>query len=164
MSTCAQKKTNMNNPNPIYFYHQDDPKTGYMSNFSKHPIVVNNKFYATSEHYFQSKKFEGTVHEERVRLANSPMIAAIMGRNKNSPLRKDWEQVKDQIMYKALEEKFNQHPDICEKLLSTGNAILIEHTKNDSYWADGGDGTGLNKLGLLLMRLRDEFRKKTIKT
>jgi len=35
---------------------------------------------------------------------------------------------------------------------------LIEHTKNDSYWADGGDGSGKNRLGQLLMELRNQLR------
>jgi N-glycosidase YbiA len=39
-------------------------------------------------------------------------------------------------------------------LLSTRNALLVGHTRNDSYWADGGDGSGLNRLGHLLMELR----------
>ena len=36
---------------------------------------------------------------------------------------------------------------------------MIEHRKADSYWGDGGNGTGKNKLGKLLMRLRTELRK-----
>ncbi|USN89295.1 NADAR family protein [Serratia fonticola] len=44
-------------------------------------------------------------------------------------------------------------------LLSTGNSQLIEHTKNDNYWADGGDGTGRNMLGIILMETRDYLKK-----
>ncbi|MEO5928954.1 MAG: NADAR domain-containing protein, partial [Candidatus Kapaibacterium sp.] len=43
-------------------------------------------------------------------------------------------------------------------LLDTGNAEIIEHTKRDTYWGDGGDGSGRNMLGLILMRVRDELR------
>jgi hypothetical protein len=28
----------------------------------------------------------------------------------------------------------------------------------DSYWGDGGDGSGKNMLGKILMRVRDELR------
>lgn len=38
----------------------------------------------------------------------------------------------------AVLEKFKQNEDAREVLLSTGNSQLIEHTKNDNYWADGG--------------------------
>lgn len=44
-------------------------------------------------------------------------------------------------------------------LLETGEDDLIEHTVKDRYWADGGDGSGKNRLGVLLMRLRSEIRK-----
>jgi hypothetical protein len=62
-------------------------------------------------------------------------------------------------MRAALQAKFAQHPGLRSFLLQTGDAELIEHTKNDSYWADGGDGTGKNRLGQLLMELRTELRK-----
>jgi predicted NAD-dependent protein-ADP-ribosyltransferase YbiA (DUF1768 family) len=43
-------------------------------------------------------------------------------------------------------------------LLGTGEAELVEHTRNDNYWGDGGDGTGKNRLGQLLIELREELR------
>jgi predicted NAD-dependent protein-ADP-ribosyltransferase YbiA (DUF1768 family) len=33
-------------------------------------------------------------------------------------------------------------------------------TENDSYWGDGGDGSGRNMLGQVLMRVREELRGK----
>lgn len=62
-------------------------------------------------------------------------------------------------MYEALRLKFGTHADLKEKLLSTEDARLVEHTTRDSYWGDGG-GKGKNRLGVLLMRLRAELRKK----
>jgi N-glycosidase YbiA len=61
-------------------------------------------------------------------------------------------------MLDALRAKFTQHEGLKSKLLATGDARLVEHTKNDSYWADGGDGTGRNRLGELLMKVRAELR------
>ena len=57
-------------------------------------------------------------------------------------------------MYDGLKRKFKTHIELRDRLLATGEAILIEHTHKDSYWADGGDGKGKNRLGILLMRLR----------
>jgi ribA/ribD-fused uncharacterized protein len=62
-------------------------------------------------------------------------------------------------MYDACLAKFSQHPDLKQLLLDTGDAIIIEHTKNDNYWGDGGDGTGRNQLGKTLMRVRDTLRQ-----
>ena len=96
-------------------------------------------------------------HEETVRQAKSPMIAARLGRSRAHPLRTDWETVKDEIMREALRAKFTQHPRLFSLLLATGDANLVEHTNNDSYWGDGGDGTGRNRLGELLMELRGQL-------
>ncbi len=141
----------------IQFYRVNEPY-GQFSNFSPHSVQLHGRIWPTTEHYFQAQKFAGTEHEEAVRSAKSPMVAARMGRSRERPLRPDWEQVKDEIMREALRAKFNQHPGLKSLLLSTGNATLVEHTSNDRYWADGGDGSGLNRLGQLLMELREELR------
>ncbi|HEV2691846.1 MAG TPA: NADAR family protein [Verrucomicrobiae bacterium] len=143
--------------NQILFYKINDPHGGF-SNFSPHPFELNGRRWLTSEHYFQAQKFIGTEHEELIRLAASPMTAAKMGRDRARPLRKDWEIVKDDVMREALRAKFAQHPALRQELLDTQDAKLIEHTVNDRYWADGGDGTGGNRLGELLMELREQIR------
>ena len=38
--------------------------------------------------------------------------------------------------------------------------ILVENSKIDSYWGIGKKGTGKNKLGKLLMKIRKECNKK----
>ena len=100
--------------------------------------------------------------QEKIRQIASPMDAALEGRNRQNPLRVDWEEVKDKVMLQALRMKFSQNPEIAKELLATGDAILIEHTQNDAYWADGGDGSGKNKLGLLLMQVREELKNLTL--
>ena len=62
-------------------------------------------------------------------------------------------------MYIALYAKFTQHEPLMKLLLDTGDRKLVEHTSRDSYWGDGGDGSGQNKLGKLLMRLREELKE-----
>jgi N-glycosidase YbiA len=143
---------------PIRFYKVDD-EYGCFSNFAPHPIRMKEKIWPTSEHYFQAQKFAGTEHEEEIRLVKSPMIAARMGRDRKRPLRPDWESVKDEIMLEAVRAKFSQSEELRGILLSTGDAEIIEHTSNDGYWGDGGDGSGLNMLGKTLMLVREELRK-----
>ena len=140
----------------IRFYKTTEAYGGF-SNFSPHPIELKGRIWPTSEHYFQAQKFAGTEHEEVVRSAKSAMVAARMGRSRERPLRPDWEAVKDEIMREALRAKFTQHAELRSLLLATGKALLVEHTANDRYWADGGDGTGKNRLGQLLMELRDKL-------
>lgn len=142
----------------INFYRVGDPY-GFFSNFAPYPIVIDGITWPTSEHYFQAQKFADPATQERIRTAASPMDAATLGRDRSFRLRPDWEQVKDDVMYAALQAKFTQHPELHAQLLATGEALLVEHTTNDAYWGDGGDGRGRNMLGTLLMRLRDELRR-----
>ena len=73
--------------------------------------------------------------------------------------RSDWDSAKLHVMYKALLAKFIQHERLRQLLLSTGDRKLVEHTFNDSFWGDGGTGSGLNHLGKLLERVREFVRK-----
>lgn len=140
----------------IRFYKTTD-QFGAFSNFSRHPVTINGKVYPTTEHWFQSQKFAGTPHEEEVRQAATPALAAKMGRDRARPLRSDWEEVKIDIMKEGLLAKFTQHDKLKKLLLSTCNERIIEHTVNDSYWGDGGDGRGENMLGQLLEWTRDQI-------
>lgn len=142
----------------IEFYKVSEPY-GQFSNFAPFPIELDRKRWPTTEHYFQAQKFPGTPRAEAIRQATSPMIAARMGRSRECPLRPDWEQVKDEIMHRAVLAKFLQYPELQQLLLATGNAEIVEHTRNDSYWGDGGNGKGLNKLGKILMQVREELRQ-----
>jgi N-glycosidase YbiA len=143
----------------IIKFYQTNEEYGCFSNFADYPIELKGKSWPTSEHYFQAQKFVGTKHEEEIRKINSPMMAAQLGRDRKKPLRRDWEKVKDSIMRDAVLAKFRQHEDLQEILLATGDAKIIEHTENDRYWGDGGDGKGQNKLGRILMSVRSELRQ-----
>lgn len=144
-------------PDVINFYRVSGD-FGCFSNFAPYPIQVDGKQWPTSEHYFQAQKFEDREHQEAIRKTKSPMIAARMGRDRKKPLRHDWESVKVEVMRRAVRAKFTQHEDIYRILLSTGDARIVEHTENDSYWGDGGDGSGKNMLGRILMEIREQLR------
>jgi len=141
----------------IRFYREGDAY-GFLSNFSPHPIVVDGTPWPTSEHYFQAQKFSDQAHVAAIQRAQTPSEAKRLGQTRSAPLRPDWEAVKDDIMYKCLRAKFTQHPELRKELLASGEAKIVEHTANDRYWGDGGDGSGKNALGILLMRLREELK------
>jgi ribA/ribD-fused uncharacterized protein len=143
-------------PEVINFYSTTG-EYGCFSNFSRHAIHLKGKRWPTSEHYFQAQKFAGEPDEEEIRKSARPSEAAAMGRDRKRPLRRDWEAVKEQVMLEALRAKFTQHEDLNAILLGTGDAVLVEQTANDSYWGDGGDGSGKNRLGHLLMQVRAEL-------
>lgn len=135
---------------------------GCFSNFSAHGITLKDKFWRTTEHYFQAQKFAGTEWEDKIRELSTPKDAAIAGRDRKKPLRADWESVKDDIMREAVRAKFSQHADLHEILLSTGEAEIVEDAPNDYYWGCGKTGTGQNKLGQILVEIRGELRAESV--
>lgn len=139
--------------NEIKFYKTSEPY-GFLSNFAPYPIFIDRIVWPSSEHYFQSSKFQCKEIKSIIRSIESPMKAAIEGRSKTNLIRDDWELVKNDFMRKAIKAKFFQHHDLKISLLKTGESFLVEHTDKDSYWGDGGNGLGKNVLGLLLMELR----------
>ena len=141
----------------INFYSVSD-EFGEFSNFAAYPITLDGERWPTSEHYFQAQKFADQSYRQKIRKANSPMLAARLGRDRKQKLRRDWEAVKVGIMRDAVLAKFTQHDELRALLLSTGDAKLVEHTTNDDFWGDGGDGSGRNMLGRILMQVRDSLR------
>ncbi|KAJ8773060.1 hypothetical protein K2173_028237 [Erythroxylum novogranatense] len=155
----------------IFFYKTWDPY-GAFSNFSPHPIQMPDSnggylMWASVEHYYQANKFIGVNDPaakdciEKIKSAKSPEEAARMGRSmqRQRPdlVRSDWEDVKIDIMYKALRCKFSIYPHLNSMLLSTAGSILVEASPHDRFWGGGREGEGLNYLGRLLMKLRSEF-------
>ena len=147
----------MNEDSTIKFYSENG-KYGEFSNFAQFPIKLKGKIWKTTEHYFQAQKFSGSEYANKIRKATSPMKAAELGRTRKVKIRPNWDNMKDNVMYEALKAKFTQHKELRELLLNTEDKVLIEHTENDSYWGDGGNGKGKNRLGKLLMKLRTELK------
>jgi hypothetical protein len=61
-------------------------------------------------------------------------------------------------MKEGLLAKFIRHKDARKALFSTGSYNIVEHTQNDAYWGDGGNGHGKNRLGELLVQVREELK------
>lgn len=72
------------------------------------------------------------------------------------PLNKStWDRKKDVVMYNVLKCKFDQHSELKEQLISEPRVLVEENY--DKYWGNGVNGEGKNKLGKLLMKLRQEY-------
>ena len=143
----------------IIRFYSVNAEYGEFSNFAPYPIMLRGKRWPTTEHYFQAQKFESRADQEEIRNANTPMLAARWGRDRKRKLRRDWERVKVGVMREAVEAKFRQHEELSALLLDTGEAMLVEHTENDEFWGDGGDGSGRNELGRILMAVRQRLRE-----
>lgn len=131
---------------------------GWLSNFYPSPIQISGKSYPTVEHWFQSQKFSNDALQEKIRLAPSASKAKHLGKTRDPSFNTEWNEKRDQIMYEGLTAKFQQHPDLAAKLLATGTATLQEHSPWDSYWGSGRTGSGMNRMGHLLMQIRTELQ------
>ena len=133
----------------------------WLSNFYTAPIEVDGIHYLNNEAAFQAAKCNN--FKDRVFFSDlAANEAKWLGRR--IQLREDWEQIKDEEMYKAVLAKFTQNPDLMEKLLQTENTELIEgNTWNDRYWGvDLKTGKGENRLGKILMRVRKELQEDNV--
>ena len=126
----------------------------FLSNFYNAPVTWDGVTYQNNESAFQSAKVIPDGRRAFAELDASD--AKKLGRQ--VPLREDWEEVKDDVMRKAVYAKFSQNEDLKEKLLATGNDILEEgNTWGDRVWGTV-NGVGENRLGKILMRVREELR------
>lgn len=146
----------LDNQQTVYYFTPHGP-FGMFSNFYHIPIIIDDKKYNTVEHYFQSQKSPYPKMQEEIRKCSTPQQAKSMG--SSIQLRRDWEQCKENVMMKALRAKAYSSVEFRELLLSTGTREIVENNPYDSYWGTGSSGYGKNRMGKLLMRLREELRK-----
>lgn len=127
----------------------------FLSNFYNSPVTYEGITYQNNEAAFQAMKV--TTDEIRKQFADlPPNLAKRKGRNVQ--LRNDWEAVKEQYMYEIVLAKFKQNRDLKKRLLATGTSELIEgNTWGDVIWGMC-KGQGENKLGKILMRIRNELK------
>ena len=132
----------------------------FLSNFFSSKIEHEGRVYDNGEAMFHSFKNPSSKYKDSL-VGVDPSRAKKRGRNVQ--LRHDWEEVKDECMYITVKAKFTQNQDLKEKLLATGDAMLIEgNTWNDKYWGVCY-GKGKNKLGQILMRVREELKEEILK-
>lgn len=139
-----------------------DGSFAFLSNFYVSPFPWRGNKYQTVEHAFQAAKTLNPIERQRIAAATTPGRAKRLGRSVH--LRPDWEEVKEQIMYECVNAKFHSSLELMLALLATGDQELVEGTT----WCDNEWGNctcpkcvnveGKNKLGKILMRVREEIR------
>ncbi len=124
----------------------------WLSNFYEREFELDGRTWPTVEHYFQAMKTHDHRQQEWIRAAPDPATAKRRGRK--ATLRGGWMRYRHEVMFRALEAKFRQHPDLKERLIATENAYLEEGNDwGDDYWGTV-DARGANHLGYLLMEVR----------
>lgn len=123
----------------------------FLSNFYLCEVEFEEDIYPSAEHAYQAAKTIDPDVRKMIRELSSPGKAKRAG--KNIRIRPDWRNWRTYYMHQILVAKFSI-PELREKLLSTGNSILIEgNVWNDIYWGVC-NGRGENHLGKILMEIR----------
>ena len=138
----------------------------FLSNFSPHKVLwltVPGGWCPTAEHAYQASKTPELKQKITISKLATPGQAKRAG--KLVRLHADWEDVKLLVMEGIVTSKFKQNPAIMNKLIETGTAQLVEGNRwHDNFWGDCScdrckDIEGLNHLGKILMKIRDDIIK-----
>ena len=143
--------------NVIGFYRSSDPY-GFLSNLYPCLIEMDGRQFPSAEHAYQwAKPLEPSVRSWLVSAPKPDIIATTAHALMPWHVRPDWSTYKVERMREVLKFKFEQHPDLMEKLVATGKSELVELSNIDAFWGVGKKGNGKNMLGVLLMELRGEI-------
>ena len=150
-------------PAEIHFYRANEKPYGVFSNLYKRAVEFEGVTYPTSEHAYQAGKAIKPAVRDWILNAPTPALAAMAAHGLYVwDVVPNWSQIKFDRMRAVLRAKFDQHHDLRELLLSTGEARLVEvGTVNNSVnrlWGEV-DGKGQNVLGVMLMELRAVYSK-----
>lgn len=174
----TERNTRLEAPNEIRFYGRNYPAHREFSNFYLVNLQIDGKEWDSVEHYYQAMKTADPDEQEDIRVGyklgttqglrigmlkadnltrdSSPGFSKKQGRD--CQMRENWEDMKEDVMRKALQAKFSR-PDLRAKLLLTGDALLIEASPTDYYWGEGAAKIGKNRLGVLLVELRGKLKE-----
>ena len=164
---------------PFTFYRASERPYGAFSNLFRREIVLAGRSFTTSEHAYQALKPRDPRVRDWLLSAPAPSLLAIaahtlpseppdpgevMARTADALLgfhtRPGWSRLRYPWMLRCLQAKFEQHQDLAELLLSTGDAPIIEAGRIDD---DAGrrwgivNGKGSNYLGRMLQRVRAQL-------
>lgn len=129
----------------------------FLSNFYECPIYYNKLVFCNAEAAFQAQKVIDEKEQYKFINLNASQARKL---GKTIVLRKDWEEVKDNIMYEIVKRKFTVNKELQQKLIDTKDEELVEgNWWHDTYWGiDSKTGIGKNKLGKILMKVREEVK------
>jgi ribA/ribD-fused uncharacterized protein len=153
LSQSTQPATTQASPDKIAEFQGE---YRFLSNFWPAEIVYEGITYPTAEHAYQAAKTLDV--EQRKKIAALPTPAEAKTAGRALKLRDDWETAKFTVMEEVVRYKFTHHPELGAKLLATGGHLLEEgNTWGDRVWGVY-QGQGENRLGKILMKVRDELR------
>ena len=176
--TPASKKDNpIIAASSIIGFHRPSEPYGCFSNWFHAEFNLADHHYVNSEQYMMARKVSLARRYdlfEKIMNTGDPAKAKEYAGKEYFPeyasIKDIWERNAKHIVKCGVRAKFAQNPEILEALLNTGDALLAECAGQDTTWGIGinlhntewhnvSKWTGKNQLGVILMELREEFRK-----
>lgn len=143
-----------------------NPTEALLSNLAHTPFVLDWKQYASVEAFWQWLKYSR--EEDRARIADMHGITSKKigneGDNQGGTFEYLWKvytagsSEHQKLMYRAIQAKLEQNPDVLKLLLATGNVTIIhEPKKKDGTPYPDSDTIPAVVFSRFLMRLRSEL-------
>jgi len=127
----------------------------FLSNFYPAVVEYRGRRWWTTEAAYQAMKTINEEEQNMLQMVRAPALAKRLG--KTVAVRRDWDEIKEAIMREIVQAKFDQNAFLQDMLLATEDAIIEEgNWWGDTFWGIC-KGQGLNKLGNILMELRDGY-------
>jgi ribA/ribD-fused uncharacterized protein len=127
----------------------------FLSNFEPCDVLFDGIIYPSSENAYQAaKSLDTEVRKKFVDISSteSKKLGKIV------EIRTDWNNIKLDIMYSIVFDKFTRNSKLGDQLIETGDKYLEE----TNYWKDTFwgvcNGVGKNWLGRILMDVREQIR------
>lgn len=164
-------------------FFRETEEYGFLSNFYYSPFTVSymnedgvkSYEFKTAEHavhFFKAMLFNDIETANKIMMTDYPKVAKSLGREVKNFNDFTWNNNKEVIYFDVIKAKFTdeRNKDIKQKLIDTGDSILVECSPYDRIWGIGYnkessefickefDKWGQNLLGKILMRVRDRIR------
>lgn len=152
---------------PEYAIHTNDKVCGFfgtfrfLSNFFPARVHFDGIYYPSVEHAYQAAKYD---QMDRAQFTSCTAgQAKRLGKKAPNLDVKKWDRRKYELMTGLVLNKFLDNFDLKDMLLATDNAYLEEtNSWGDTYWGKDEDGQGENKLGQILMGVRETIRNNNL--
>ena len=164
-------------------FFRETEEYGFLSNFYYSPFTVSymnedgvkSYEFKTAEHavhFFKAMLFNDIETANKIMMTDYPKVAKSLGREVKNFDQNIWDLNKRAIYFDVIKAKFTdeRNKDIKQKLIDTGDSILVECSPYDRVWGIGYsknspefiakqfDKWGQNLLGKVLMKVRGRIR------
>lgn len=156
----------------ILGFYAPNQENGYLSNWYSCSFKYGRYTYSSAEQFMMAQKaalFRDYGVFFKILDTHDQSTIKKLGKQVSNYDDAVWSRLRGPMMRRGLRAKFQQNPDLMEKLLATGNMVLAECAPRDKIWGiglaaddsriqDPQQWKGQNLLGTVLMQVRSDLR------